>query len=172
MDVYETIRTRKSVRSYKELPVEDEKLGRILSAARLAPSANNKQEWRFVVVREKTLIQRLAQEGTGQQFLAGAPVIIACCADTDGHVMRCGLQCFPIDVAIAIDHITLCAVAEGLGTCWIGAFNPDIVKKILGVPTHIRLVELLALGYPKDTGEGVKIRKALNEIVFYDSWKR
>ncbi|TFG64261.1 MAG: nitroreductase [Spirochaetales bacterium] len=172
MDVYEAITLRKSVRSYEDRPVEEEKLKRIFSAARLAPSASNRQEWRFVLVTDKTFIGRLAEEGANQAFLAEAPVIIACCAETDGHNMKCGLPCFPIDVAIAVDHITLCAAAEGLGTCWIGAFDPETVKKILGIPAHIRVVELLALGYPKDPSAAVKMRKPMDDILFRNAWKR
>jgi nitroreductase len=104
-----------------------------------------------------------------QSFVGQAPIVIACCADTDGHIMRCGQACYPIDVAIAIDHITLAAVEEGLGTCWIGAFSEPEVKEILGIPERIRVVQLLTLGYPA-TDPKPRQRKALGEIVGYDKW--
>ena len=89
--------------------------------------------------------------------------------------MTCGQHTYPIDVAIAVDHMTLAAVEEGLGTCWIGAFYEDKVKEILGVPQTVRVVALLPLGYPAETAntaEGVpKPRKPLEEIVVYDGWK-
>ena len=103
-------------------------LTRLLQAGRLAPSANNFQEWRFVVVRDREKRLQLAEAACRQSFVAEAPVVLACCAETNRHVMTCGQACYPIDVAIAVDHITLCAAAEGLGTCWIGAFYEDKVE--------------------------------------------
>jgi nitroreductase len=170
MDVYEAIRTRKSVRSYLDRPVADDKLRRILEAVRLAPSASNRQEWRFVVVRDAVKKKRIAEEAAGQPFIAEASVVLACCAETDHHRMKCGLECHPIDAAIAIDHLTLAAVAEGLGTCWIGAFDQAVVKEILGIPEEVVVVELLPLGYPRDPSAVEKRRIPLASFVRYDSW--
>jgi nitroreductase len=170
MQVVEAIRIRKSVRSYMDRAVEKEKLTRVLEAARMAPSAGNRQEWRFVVVTDPEKRSRLAEEAAGQRFIAEAPVVIVACAQSDGKIMRCGLACHPIDVAIAIDHLTLAAVAEGLGTCWIGAFNPDGVRAILGIPKDIVVVELLPLGYPKDPQPVAKSRLPMDTIVRYERW--
>ena len=171
MDVMEAIRTRRSVRSYEDRPVEDDKLMAVLEAARLAPSAKNFQEWRFVVVRDAATRQKLMAAAKGQSFVGQAPVVIACCAETDNHVMSCGQLSYPIDVAIAIDHMTLKAVEEGLGTCWVGAFYEDQAKAVLGVPEEVRVVELLALGYPKYGEPGrPKSRLAMDEIVHWDKW--
>jgi nitroreductase len=170
MDVYEAIRTRKSVRSYLDRQVEPEKLERVLEAARLAPSANNRQEWRFVVVTDPELRRRLAEEGSGQRFVGQAPVVIAACAETDRHDMRCGIPCYPIDVAIAVDHLTLAAAAEGLGTCWIGSFDPHKVRQILGIPAEVEVVELLPLGYPRDPAPAAKSRLPLGSILHRDRW--
>lgn len=171
MDIMEAIESRYSVRRYKEKEVEEEKLNKILEAARLAPSAGNRQEWRYVVVSDKEKIQRLMAASTNQRFVGEAPIVIAACAETDNHLMACGQLCYPIDVAISIDHMTLVAVEEGLGTCWIGAFYEDQVKDILGVPEKIRVVELLTLGYPDDSPKP-KIRKSLDEIVMFEKWDR
>ena len=170
MDVYEAVRTRKSVRSYHDRPVEPDKLARVLEAARLAPSARNDQEWRFVVVTDSGLRRRLATEASTQGFMAEAPVIIAACAETDGRVMRCGQQAYPIDLAIAVDHLTLAAVAEGLGTCWIGSFDPGKVRQLLGIPEQVQVVELLLLGYPSDPAPTPKSRLPLEQIVRYEAW--
>jgi nitroreductase len=121
------------------------------------------------VVTDKEKRQALMEAANNQGFVAEAPVVLACCAETDKHEMRCGERCYPIDVAIAIDHITLAAVALGLGTCWIGSFYPDKVRAILGIPESIQVVELLTLGYPADTARA-KNRKPLDEIRFYESW--
>jgi nitroreductase len=170
MDIYDIIRTRKSVRSFDDRPVEPEKLNRLLEAAMLAPSASNRQEWRFVVVTDSKKRRRLA-EAASQSFVAQAPVVLACCAETDHHVMRCGLPCYSIDVAIAIDHITLAAASEGLGTCWIGAFDSRSVKSILNIPGAVEVVELLPLGYPSDPTPVPKNRLMIEEIVYYNEWR-
>ncbi len=169
MDIIEVIRKRRSVRSYADKPVERDKIERLLEAARLAPSASNRQEWRFVVVTEPQRRAALAKAACRQQFVAQAPVVIAACAETDGHVMRCGQQSYPIDVAIAIDHLTLQAVAEGLGTCWIGAFHEDQAKEILGIPAEIRVVELLTVGYAAGPPSPLS-RLPLDSIVRWETW--
>ena len=172
MNVIEVIKKRCSVRSYQDRAVETEKLESILEAARLAPSASNRQEWRFVVVRDKDIRQRLMQAAKDQAFVGQAPVVIACCAKTDSHVMTCGQQCYPIDVAIAIEHMALKATEEGLGTCWVGAFYEDKVKEILGIPQDIRVVALLVLGYPVKLRPNPKDRLRLKEIVMYERWSK
>ena len=170
MDVFEAIKKRKSVRSYFDKPVEEEKLLKILEAARLAPSASNRQEWRFVIVRDKAKRAELSKAAKGQKFLEDAPIVIACLAMSDDHVMTCGQLCYPIDVAIAIDHMTLAAVSLGLGTCWIGAFHEEEVRKILDIPSEIKIVELLCLGYSKDEQSNKKERLAIEKIVFFEKW--
>ncbi len=170
MDVYEAIAARKSVRAFKPDEVPEEVLTRVLAAARLAPSANNAQEWRFVVVRDASLRQRLSQAACGQGFVATAPVVLVCCADTDEHRMTCGQLAYPIDVALAADHLTLCAAAEGLGTCWIGAFYEDRVKQVLKIPPAIRVVALLPIGYPQNPAPVRKQRLPLGKIVRYERW--
>ena len=170
MDIYTAIATRTSVRSYQDRDVPEETLTRLLEAARLAPSASNRQEWRFVVVRDPATRKRVAQASARQRFVGEAPAVLVCCAETDEHIMPCGLPCFPIDLAIAIDHITLCAAAEGLGTCWIGAFDEGQVKEILGIPPEIRVVAVLPLGYPQDPTPVEKSRLPIGRIVKYERW--
>lgn len=172
MNVSEAVRIRRSLRKYSEKNVEEEKLMRVLEAARLAPSASNRQEWRFIVVKDRETRKKLAKAAKGQKFLEAAPIVIVCCAETDEHVMTCGQMCYPIDVAIAIDHITLQAVEEGLGTCWIGAFYAEQVREILGIPEDIKIVELLTMGYPaEDLIEKPKNRMSINEIVKWERWQ-
>ncbi|MDX9752734.1 MAG: nitroreductase family protein [bacterium] len=168
--VLEVIQQRYSVRAYKDRPVEEEKLTRVLEAARLAPSAKNRQEWRFIVVRDSQKRQALAQAARDQHFVGEAPVILVCCAVTNHHMMTCGQYCYPIDVAIAMEHIALQAVAEGLGTCWIGAFYEYPVKKLLHIPDPVRVVELMPLGYPADDPLP-KDRLPLEHIVMQEEWR-
>jgi nitroreductase len=170
MDVYKAIKTRKSVRAYLDQDVPEVVITRLLEAARLAPSASNRQEWRFVVVRDPETRKRLVDAAHGQRFVGQAPVVLACCAETDGHQIPSGHQCYPIDVAIAVDHVTLCAAAEGLGTCWIGAFDEGRVREILSIPSQVRVVTLLPVGYPQDPAVVEKTRLSLREIVKYERW--
>ena len=171
MEVYEAIRARHSVRSYRDRAVEPAKLARVLEAAQLAPSARNEQEWRFVVVSDLAKREALATEASTQAFMLEAPLIIAACAQTDSRVMRCGQLAYPIDVAIALDHLSLAAVAEGLGTCWIGSFDPAQVRRILGIPPEVQVVELMLLGYPRETGAPPKkSRLPLERIVHHEAW--
>lgn len=170
MDVFEAIKKRRSIRSYLQKDVEQDKLHKILESANQAPSAANRQETRLIIVKDKDKRKKLAQAAKNQKFVEEAPVVIACCAQTDNHKMTCGQLCYPIDVAIAIDHMTLTAVELGLGTCWVGAFYEDQVKEILNIPKDIRVVELLSLGYPKEQPSFPKDRLPLEQITFEESW--
>jgi nitroreductase len=172
MDVFEAIGQRYSVRHYQDRAVEQEKLDRILEAARLAPSASNRQEWRFVVVRDAAKRQALVEAACGQEFVGQAPVVIVACAKHDGRIMTCGHLAYTIDVAIGLEHIALQATEEGLGTCWIGAFHEDKAKAVCGIPMteDIRVIQLMPLGYPADSPRP-KNRLAIEEIVMYDEWK-
>ncbi len=170
MEIKEAIRSRRSIRNYQDRPIEQDKLDRVLEAGRLAPSARNLQEWKFVVVRDKEKRQRLSEAAMGQPYVASAPVVIAACAIQTENVMPCGQYCYPIDLAIAVDHMSLAAIAEGLGTCWIGAFYEDKVKDILGIPEKIRVVVIMILGYPAES-PAARPRKKLEEIVAYDAWQ-
>jgi len=169
MQVMDAISGRYSVRKYESKAIEADKLLRVLEAARLAPSAGNRQEWRFVVVRDEGRRRALAQAANGQAFVGEAPVVIVACAvDTEVNTPS-GVPLFAIDVAIALEHIALQATSKGLGTCWIGAFDEAKVKEAVGIPEDVRVVELMPLGYPADTPRA-KQRKALNEIVMDELW--
>jgi nitroreductase len=168
MNLMQAIRTRRSIRNYQDRLVEEEKLLAVLEAGRLAPSAKNMQDWRFIVVRDSATRQRLAEAARDQQFVAQAPVVIAACGTSD-LVMTCGQPAYAIDVAIALDHMTLTAASLDLGTCWIGAFYEDRVKEILGVPQEVRVVALLPLGYPAEH-PGPRPRKTLDEVVAWEHW--
>lgn len=170
MELKEVIKKRQSVRDYEDKPVPEEKLLRVLEAARLAPSASNRQRWKFIVVREGKRRAELARAAGGQAHLAKAPVIIAAVATMPEYVMRCGVPAYAVDLAIAVDHMTLAAVDEGLGTCWIGAFSQEEARDILNVPEHYRIVTLLPLGFPRQPGRP-KVRKSLDEIVCYETFE-
>jgi nitroreductase len=172
MNLFEAIAVRRSVRSYLDKPVEREKLTSIFSAVRLAPSARNAQEWRFVAVTDPELRAAVAKAG-GQPFLRNCPVIVVACAITDRRAMRCGEVAYPIDLAIAIDHLTLAAAAMGIGSCWIGSFDPEPVRAALDIPQGVPIVELIALGYPADEAPHTvdKPRLSVDEILSENRWE-
>ena len=170
MDVFEAIRKRSSVRRFLDKPIEKDVLDAVLDAARLAPSASNRQEWRFIVVEDSMLRKRLGKAANGQVFVGEAPAVVVACAVTSGHAMSCGQQSYPIDVAIALDHVSLAAVECGLGTCWIGAFDAEKVKEVLGIPEGIKLVALMPIGYPAPEPAKRKNRLPFDMIVKHDRW--
>ena len=170
MDYLELVKSRYSVRSYLSRPVEQDKLDRILEAVRLAPSGSNRQPWKFVVVRDAEIRRRLVGACAGQQFVALAPVVVAGVGLTPDRVMLCNTPGDPVDVAIAMEHLALAAAAEGLATCWIGAFYQDQVRQVLGIPESAKVVEMMTLGYPADKPLP-KSRKPISEIVSCDGWQ-
>ncbi len=170
MDFYEVIESRYSVRSYLDKPVEQEKLDRILDAARLAPSGSNRQPWKLIVVRDAETRKKLVSACSDQEFVGQAPVVIAGVGLTPDRIMSCGVRGDPVDVAIALEHVALAATVEGLGTCWIGSFHQDQIRTLLGIPANAKVIEVMTLGYPADHPRP-KTRKPMKELVCYDQWQ-
>ncbi len=150
MDVLEAINTRRSVRAYAPDAIPADVLGRMQQALRFAPSACNLQPWQFILVTDSSLRRKLAQAAQDQLFMADAPVTVVGCGLPEQAYKSMGgcRSSVEIDVAIALDHLTLAAVADGLGTCWIGAFDETKVKRLLEVPQNVQVVAITPLGYP------------------------
>lgn len=166
MDYYEVIRKRRSIREYENRDVEEDKLKRILEAARIAPSAANIQPWRFIAIRNAGVKKEL-KAAYDRPWFWTAPVVICACGITGEAWRRSdGKSYLDVDVAIAMDHLILAATAEGLGTCWIGAFDPTEVKKILHLPVGIEPIALTPLGYPA-ASPNPKRRKSWEEVIRY-----
>jgi nitroreductase len=170
MDVFTAIRQRSSVRAYKSTDVEEDKSKKVLEAARLSPSASNRQDWKFIVVRNKETRKKLAKAAFGQSFIAEAPIVIVACGTDPNAMLACGQPMHTVDVSIALAYMILQAYELGLGTCWIGAFSEDEAKKILSVPEHVRVVAMTPLGYPNQS-PSQKFRKSLNQIVCYEKYE-
>jgi len=167
MDFLELAKKRYSVRAYKSTPVEDEKLKYILEAARMAPTGTNRQSFQLIVIhtagREKEL-----RPIYDKDWFVQAPIVICACATTiqgqpytEGGSYR--------NVAIVMDHLILAATDLGLGTCWIGAFNPDAAREILGPPKEVKPIVFATVGYPDDEPRPKK-RKSIDELVRYEHW--
>jgi nitroreductase len=170
MDVFRTIETRRSIRDYKKTPIEKEKLKKVLEAARLAPSAVNYQPWRFIVVTDPKIREALRSAYNKNWFVSAPVIIIACVFPEKAYVRRDGEEYWKVDVAIAMQNLILAAWGEGLGTCWIAAFDEKESKRILGVPENVRVVAMTPLGYPAEEKGPVADRLPLEEIVRYEKW--
>lgn len=170
MEVFEAISKRKSIRKYQNKEVEDEKLNKILESARIAPSAGNRQEWKFIVVKNQETRDKLVEAANGQKFVGQAPVTIVACSTESERVMPCGQYAYTVDLSIAVSFMILEATELGLGTCWLGAYSEDAVKDILDIPEDIKTVAMFTLGYA-DNGSVSTPRKAIDEIVCYETYE-
>jgi nitroreductase len=170
MDVIDAIKTRRSIRRFLKDTIPQNKLSRVLDAGRLAPSASNRQPWKFIVVQDADIREKLAVAARNQRFISEAPVIIVAVALNPDYIMSCGVPSYAVDVATALDHMMLTAVEEGLGTCWIGAFQQQIVKTLLKIPEEFKVVALLPIGYPGETPVP-KTRKTFEEVVCYGQFR-
>lgn len=168
MEFMDVVRKRRSVREYKPNPVPEEDIEYVLEAARLAPSWANSQCWKFIVVTDETLKEKVAK--AGNRWIAQAPVLIAACADPSKPGTKGDQEYYMLDIGIAMEHLILAATDKGLGTCWIGAFDEKTAKEALNVPEKIRVVAITPLGYPKIT-PGPKSRKSLEEITAYNKYE-
>jgi nitroreductase len=171
----DVIRTRRSVRLFDSRPIEPEKLDRVLELATKAPSAGNKQPWRFIVVQDEAHRKEIARLALDQMWIAQAPVVIVCCGEPYwDRWSRLTDKIHLVDMAIVIDHLTLAARAEGLGTCWVGAISEEdhaSMKSVLEVPDGFDIVMVVPIGYPAEGEEAFQdtgTRRPVAETVFRD----
>ena len=169
MSVLKVIQDRRSVRKYRGDPIPEDVLLRVLEAARWAPSGKNFQPWKFILVRDSALKEKLARASAGQFFIAQAPIVVVACGFPDQCYSRMGryMKSWPVDVAIALEHLILQAWEDGLGTCWIGSFEEEEVKSILHIPDNVKVLALTPLGYPAHFSSS-RGRKSLEEIISSD----
>ncbi|MGD2103501.1 MAG: nitroreductase family protein [Anaerolineae bacterium] len=169
MEYSKLIRARYSVRAYKSDPVEDEKLDKVLEAARLAPTAANRQPFQLLVIHTGGRKEELNQIYGKEWFVEPPLVICACGLPERGWTRRDGKSYVDVDVAIVMDHLILAAANEGLGTCWVGAFDPDAARDVLGLPDGVEPIAFTPLGYPDDE-PGSKKRRSLGELIRHERW--
>lgn len=169
MNIYEIIEKRRSVRVYKDEPIPEESLKRILEAGRLAPSAHNSQEYKFIIIKDTKRKRELAKAASTQRFIAQAPVIIAAVSLNPEYLLSSGVPSYGLDLGVALDHMTLAAVEEKLGTCWIGSFSQEDVQRILNIPDKCKVAVFLTLGYPDDA-PSPKSRKKIEDLVCYETF--
>jgi nitroreductase len=166
----ELIKKRYSVRAYKPDPVEEEKLQQVLEAARLAPTAANRQPFQLIVLHTEGRKEELGQIYDRDWFVQAPVIICACGVSGVGWVRRDdGKSYTDVDVAIVMDHVVLAATALGLGTCWIAAFDPEAARDVLALPDDVEPIAFTPLGYAADEPK-LKQRKPLSELVRYERW--
>lgn len=210
MDVTEAIQKRVSIRRWKQIPVEKEKIMKVLEAGRRAPSWGNTQPWRFIVVQDKVKIEELAKAAGGQPHVRTAPVVIVCCGFMEAlsrkmhreslkQLIEAGVMDWPDEVLdnvvlgsdqfapyrlgeqvmtmkageqvmISIAYMTLEALNQGLGSCWVGAISPKDAHQIMNLPNHLFVHDFLILGYP-DEAPKPRPRKEFDKIVFWEKYE-
>lgn len=168
MNVFDAIKSRRSIRSYLAKPVEEEKFARLLEASRLAPGARVEQDFKMVIVTDNNLKRELIPACEGQSFLAEAPIVLVMCSTNDRN-MLCGQPVRTIDCSIAISFMLLEAEELGLGMCWLGAFKADEVQQILEIPNEYKVVAVIPIGYPAKSGNPTS-RKSIDKLVCYNKW--
>ena len=169
MGLLPEIENRASVRSFTDEPVSGVQLDRIVEAGRLAPSAKNRQSWRFIIIEDQTVRSRIREASFGQEHVGQAPVIIALCTTNIEYRMPNGQLSYPIDLAIAAGFMMLQAVHEGLGSCVVTTFREDDVKSLLTVPYSMRVVMLLAIGHSLET-PGPRNRLPVERLTSHNHW--
>lgn len=160
MSCLETIFNRRSVRRYKSEPISESVLKNILEAGRLAPSADNAQPWHFIVVDNPEIKKEIAKYSRWNNFIDDAAIIIVGCGYSNNEWSS-------VDVSIALENMVIAAEAQGVGSCWIGDFEEENVKSLLGVPAELKIIALISFGYPAEKPRIPK-KKNLHEIVHYN----
>jgi len=159
MTLLDVIFNRRSIRRYRVEPVSDQVMRNILEAGRLAPSANNAQPWHFIVVTDQKLKHSLSQRRWAG-FVKDAAFLVVGCGDSNNKWST-------VDVTIALENMVIAAEAQGVGSCWIGDFDQDEVRGLLGIPENLKVVALISFGYPAEKPYP-QSRRSLEEIVHYN----
>lgn len=172
MDVLECIKTRRSIRKFSDVFVEFEKLGNVLDAARFAPNSGNLQDWKFILVTEEDKKREIADACFQQVWIEQAPVIICVCSEwkkNERYYGESGEKFSTQNCASSIQNMLLAAHSEGLGACWIGAFQKDALRRILEIPEEVSPEAVIPIGYPAEY-PSVPKRLTLENVVFIEKW--
>ncbi len=171
MDFEQLIQQRYSCRRYSPNPVDDQVLKKVLNAARLAPTADNKQPFQIIIIKTENKKEDLLKIYNRDWFVQAPFILAVCSIPAEGWVRHKydNANYSTVDAAIVVDHITLQAADLGLGTCWIAAFNPQSTRDFLKIPDYVEPIAFTPLGYPLDKPKG-KTRKPLSDLIRYDTW--
>jgi nitroreductase len=172
MDALECIATRRSIRKFLDIPVEFEKIGNVLDAGRYAPSAGNLQDWKFILITDEAMRQNIAKACVEQFWIGTAPVMIVVCTEPDKtkrfygeHGEKYSIQ----NGAAVIQNMQLAAHSQGLGSCWVGAFEDEAIKRLLSIPDNVIVQAIVPLGYP-DEKVPMPLRFTVENTTYIESW--
>ncbi len=163
------IANRRSIRKYRPDPIDKDVVKRILEAGRLAPSAKNRQAWRFVAVQDAETRLKIQDAAFGQEYVGQAPLVIAACTTNIEYKMPNGIHSYPVDLSIAGAFMVLQAVHEGLGTCMVTTFREQEIRSLLTVPYSMRIVMIITVGYPDEEPEAPE-RHSLKRVSSFEHW--
>jgi nitroreductase len=186
MELFEAINKRRSIRRYSDIPLDEDTLTQVFEAVRQSPSWKNLQCWRFVVVRDAGDKEKLAEysflegffETKGYKFnpakkaIAEAPVVIVACADRKDSGDVRGQEYYLVDMGIASQTLMLAARGLGLGTVFVGIYDEDKVRELLDIPSEVRVVGMIPMGYPHEEKDRGPSRKEVSDILFNERWDR
>ena len=186
MELFEAIKTRRSIRKYQDKPVEEEKLRSVLDAVSQAPSWANMQCWRMVVVKDRATKQKISEFSFVESYfspkgyktnpsmkaLAEAPVVIVLCADPANSGTLWSQSYYLVDCGIAAQNLMLAARGLGLGSVFVGVYEEEKLKQLLNIPAQVRVVGLFPLGYPAEEKGAGPPRKPVREICFFERWEK
>ena len=172
MDFYEVVKKRRSYRFYKpDMIPEEDKVERVLNAARLAPTWANMQGLHYIVVQNPEKVKMILKAIDQKDKFSNAPIfIVGIIKETASGINKAGIKYYTLDFGICFEHLILAAAAEGLATCWIGWFNEEKLKNLLNIPKKYKVMGLTPLGYPNKPKGEVKDRKPINKIVHYEQF--
>lgn len=172
MECVEAIKGRRSVRKFKDSTVEKEIIEKLLNAAQMAPSAGNLQARDFIVVSNKMTKQKLKEAALGQSFIEQAPVVIVAVANIErsSRIYRSRGELYAIqDATAGVENLLLAAHSLGLAACWVGAFDENAVREVLGIPHRTRPVAIIPVGYA-DEKPAAPPRMGLDKVVHWETW--
>lgn len=169
MELIPAIAERSSILNFSSKTIERETLDRILDAGRRAPSAKNRQPWRFIVIQEESLRKKMEEASYGQEHVGQAPTIVAACTTNIDYTMPNGQLAYPIDLSFSVAFMMIQAQAEEVGSCVITTFDEADVKDALSVPFSMRVVMLLLLGYAAEKPLPTT-RKPFDQVIAFNHW--
>jgi len=167
MEFSEVIKNRISIRKFKDKPVEQEKIDSLLKTLAIAPSASNRQQWKFVAVTDKEVLAKLAVAAESRPPVSVAPLVFCICSTENEEVNDSKLNRGTIDGSIASTYLYLAAVDLGLGSCWVGSFDQKLAAEAIGCPDYAKVISLFAVGYA-DENPNPRPRKPLEQVISYN----
>lgn len=175
MEVFECIKTRRSVRKFLDVPIEWDKVGTIVDAGRSAPTAGNLQNWKFIIILDEGKRKKIAEACLKQFWMERAPVLIVVCSEPEKAKRFYGIRgerLYSIqNCAAAVENMLLTAHSLGLGGCWVGAFDEDMIKRALEIPDYARPQVVVPIGYPAEKVP-TPMQYQLENVTFFEQWKR